>query len=262
MAVRAKSTRVLKAEDETKAALDVIFVSKSAELQGKKNKDIEFQNGHIQKGVDLSQLQNASMENNMAARRINIDRRVVELGPSTSKGSKKVTKMYKTGDARGRAGALVSSSSSTVQILSQNQSKPTLKNPFTQLLSKNQAKAVESSRMLVTVNVSGSTGPLRFLVDVKDPVSRVIELALRAYAREGRLPHLGFNCSLVELLSTNSNFEALDPAQPVGSLGTRHFLLYRRRNEESEHVAKKTECVGPMRWKFMWNMMNSIVCSH
>lgn len=47
--------------------------------------------------------------------------------------------------------------------------------------------------MLITVNVLGSTGPLRFLVYEDEVVSTVINLTLKSYAREGRLPVLGSN---------------------------------------------------------------------
>ncbi|KAJ7549523.1 hypothetical protein O6H91_07G057500 [Diphasiastrum complanatum] len=275
MAVGAKNPKALKVQDEIKSvspirasASNAIFVPKSSELHGKKNKTVELnkinQNGRFQKGCDVYQVPNASIANRMAVERNSVSRKGVELpAPSGSKAPKKLAKMHKTADAHGPAGVLVLSGSSAAQILPQNESKPAVKTtPLTQLLSKSQAKPVESSKMLVTVNVSGSTGPLRFLVDVKDPVSRVIELALRAYAREGRLPHLGVNCKFVELYCANSDFEALDPVQCVGNLGTRHFRLHKTRNEEFEHLAGKTEHVGAMPWKFMWNMMNSIICSH
>ncbi|KAJ7549522.1 hypothetical protein O6H91_07G057400 [Diphasiastrum complanatum] len=275
MAVSAQNPKVRKVENKNKSVSPTrpltsdaaTYVSKLPEIHGK-NKDVELnkinQNGLFLKGFAVSQRSNPSMTNNKDVKRNNIVRRGVESLPSGSKAPKKIAKRYKTGDAQGPAGVLVPFVPSAMQILSQNESKPTVKTtPLTQLLFINQAKAVESGRMLVTVNVSGSTGPLRFLVDVKDPVSRVIELAMRAYAREGRLPHLGFNFKLVELYLANGNFEALDPAQPAGSLGTRHFLLHKRRNEELEHVAEQTEHIGAMPWKFMWNvMMNSIICSH
>ncbi|KAJ7519959.1 hypothetical protein O6H91_20G061300 [Diphasiastrum complanatum] len=274
MASGANKWKVLKVHDEIKCsspvrplASDVIFGSKLAELHAKKDKNVKLteisENEHVQERVRSSQPPNSSMANNLAVSRVDISRKAVEVPPSTSKAPKNLTKKPKTGDVHGPAGGLVSSVSSTTQISSPKESKPALKTiPLTQLLGKSQAKSGEISRILVTVNVCGSTGPLRFLVDVKDPVKRVVELALRAYAREGRLPHLGVNCKLVDLYCANSDFEALDPVQPVGSFGTRQFLLHKRTNEEFEHAARKTEHVGSMPWKFMWHMMNSIACSH
>lgn len=50
---------------------------------------------------------------------------------------------------------------------------------------------VKNNRLLITVNVVGSSGPLRFLVNEDDKVSNVIDLTLKLYARGGRLPILG-----------------------------------------------------------------------
>jgi hypothetical protein len=47
------------------------------------------------------------------------------------------------------------------------------------------------ARVLVTVTVLGSAGPLRFLVDEGDTVAGLVRAALRCYAREGRMPLLG-----------------------------------------------------------------------
>nr|KAJ0209617.1 hypothetical protein LSAT_V11C400213980 [Lactuca sativa] len=47
------------------------------------------------------------------------------------------------------------------------------------------------NRLLITVNVVGSSGPLRFVVKKNDKVSTVIDSSLKLYARGGRLPVLG-----------------------------------------------------------------------
>lgn len=47
------------------------------------------------------------------------------------------------------------------------------------------------ARVLVTVTVLGSAGPLRFLVDEGETVAGLVRAALRSYAREGRMPLLG-----------------------------------------------------------------------
>ena len=46
-------------------------------------------------------------------------------------------------------------------------------------------------RVLVTVTVLGSAGPLRFIVLEGDTVAALMRAALRCYAREGRMPLLG-----------------------------------------------------------------------
>ncbi|GMN31252.1 hypothetical protein TIFTF001_041566 [Ficus carica] len=51
------------------------------------------------------------------------------------------------------------------------------------------------NRFLITVNVLGSAGPMRFVVNEDDLVAAVIDTALKSYSREGRLPVLGTHAS-------------------------------------------------------------------
>lgn len=50
---------------------------------------------------------------------------------------------------------------------------------------------LNKKRFLIIVNVLGSAGPLRFIVNEEDVLGGVIETALKLYAKEGRLPVLG-----------------------------------------------------------------------
>ncbi|CAI0552740.1 unnamed protein product [Linum tenue] len=56
---------------------------------------------------------------------------------------------------------------------------------------KNQGGASKGNRLLISVSVLGSAGPIRFVVGEKELVAAVIDTALKSYAREGRLPVLG-----------------------------------------------------------------------
>lgn len=49
----------------------------------------------------------------------------------------------------------------------------------------------DDNRLLITVNVVGSSGPLRLVVNEDDKVSTVMDSSLKLYARSGRLPILG-----------------------------------------------------------------------
>ena len=60
------------------------------------------------------------------------------------------------------------------------------------LLSK-QKKNDKGNRLLVSITVMGSAGPIRFVVNEKELVASVMDTALKSYAREGRLPLLGSN---------------------------------------------------------------------
>lgn len=65
------------------------------------------------------------------------------------------------------------------------------------------------SRFLITVNVVGSAGPIRFVVNEDDLVSGVIDTALKTYAREGRLPALGSDAQGFLLYCANAGSEGI-----------------------------------------------------
>ena len=59
------------------------------------------------------------------------------------------------------------------------------------LLYNKQKKNAKGNRILISVTVLGSAGPIRFVAYEDDLVASVIDTALKCYAREGRLPLLG-----------------------------------------------------------------------
>jgi hypothetical protein len=59
------------------------------------------------------------------------------------------------------------------------------------MLMSKQKKNVNAKRLLISINVLGSAGPIRFVVNEDELVASVIDTALKSYAREGRLPILG-----------------------------------------------------------------------
>lgn len=72
-----------------------------------------------------------------------------------------------------------------------------------------------NKRFLISVNVLGSAGPLRFLVNEEDLVGGVIDTALKVYAKEGRLPVLGSHPDNFFLYCANA-----------GSDGTYYLFIY------------------------------------
>lgn len=68
---------------------------------------------------------------------------------------------------------------------------------------------VKKSRFLITVNVLGSAGPIRFLVTGNDLVASVIDTALKTFAREGRLPVLGFDVDKFLLYCANEGSDGI-----------------------------------------------------
>ncbi|MQL99978.1 hypothetical protein Taro_032720 [Colocasia esculenta] len=90
-------------------------------------------------------------------------------------------------------------------------------------------------RMVVTVTVLGSTGPIRFVAGDQDPVAAVIGTALRRYAREGRLPALGCDVGKFHLFCARSDYmEPLDPVDAIGARGGgREFTLCKKEIEQA-----------------------------
>lgn len=71
-----------------------------------------------------------------------------------------------------------------------------------------------NNRFLVNINIMGSAGPIRFVVNEKELVSGVIDTALKSYSREGRLPVLGFDATNFLLYCANAGFDGMLPLYP------------------------------------------------
>lgn len=74
-------------------------------------------------------------------------------------------------------------------------------------IKRGQNKVKGRGRLLVTVTVYGSAGPLRFLVNEGEMASGVVRTALKTYAREGRLPVLGTDLDEFLLYHANGGFD-------------------------------------------------------
>lgn len=64
-------------------------------------------------------------------------------------------------------------------------------------------KVIRMTKLLIKINIPGSSGPLRFLVNHNDLVSEVIRSALKLYTRQQRLPLLGSDPNSFLLYSSN-----------------------------------------------------------
>ncbi|EMS64867.1 hypothetical protein TRIUR3_17055 [Triticum urartu] len=117
------------------------------------------------------------------------------------------------------------------------------------------------ARVLVTVTVLGSAGPLRFLVDEGESVNGLIRAALRCYAREGRMPLLGSDAANFLLYTANGRSDALKADERISFNGCRSFMLWQKTvadNNGSEPVVATTVNSSPGRkgisgWKFGLN---------
>ncbi|KAK4426536.1 hypothetical protein Salat_1422200 [Sesamum alatum] len=97
-------------------------------------------------------------------------------------------------------------------------------------------KNARSNRFLITINVFGSAGPIRFVVNEDGTAQGVIETALKLYAKQGRLPVLGLDIDSFFLYPANAGFEALKPWEVIGSCGARNFVLCK--NQSKAHMTE------------------------
>ncbi|KAA8532556.1 hypothetical protein F0562_032628 [Nyssa sinensis] len=128
---------------------------------------------------------------------------------------------------------------------------------------KNQAG--KGNRLLISITVLGSAGPIRFVVNEDELVAAVIDTALKSYAREGRLPVLGSDLNNFLLYCPNVGTEALSPWETIGSLGVRNFMLFKKPQPEiaiddgKSSIARK----GNGSWKAWFNKSLSLkISSH
>ncbi|KAG8070578.1 hypothetical protein GUJ93_ZPchr0006g41106 [Zizania palustris] len=84
------------------------------------------------------------------------------------------------------------------------------------------------ARMLVTVTVLGSAGPLRFLIDEGETISGLIRTALRCYVREGRIPLLGADPADFLVYTANGGSDALKADETISFNGCRNFLIWQK----------------------------------
>ncbi|KAL9325180.1 hypothetical protein ACSQ67_005825 [Phaseolus vulgaris] len=93
-------------------------------------------------------------------------------------------------------------------------------------------------RLLISINVLGSSGPIRFVVNEEEHVGAVVGTALKFYAREGRLPILGKDTTGFALYCPHLASDALSPWERIGSHGVRNFMLCKKEAEsDSRGVA-------------------------
>nr|XP_043638296.1 uncharacterized protein At4g22758-like [Erigeron canadensis] len=133
---------------------------------------------------------------------------------------------------------------------------------------KNQGTSAGGNRLLISITVIGSAGPIRFVVNEDELVGSVMDTVLKSYAREGRLPVLGSNIDEFVLYCPIAGTEALGRLEAIGSFGVRNFVLCKKPQLVEEVADGKPVTVGITRkntgsWKSWFNKsLNLKVSSH
>ncbi|KAL4568844.1 hypothetical protein LXL04_024461 [Taraxacum kok-saghyz] len=93
-------------------------------------------------------------------------------------------------------------------------------------------ECIKKNRVLITVNVVGSPGPLRLLVNQDDTVSTVVDSLLKLYACGGRLPILGSDFNNFLLYPSNAPSDALSSSEVIGLSGERNFVMSKKKTND------------------------------
>ncbi|KAB5516688.1 hypothetical protein DKX38_027336 [Salix brachista] len=108
----------------------------------------------------------------------------------------------------------------------------------------------KKNRFLISINFLGSAGPVKVVINGDDRVSVAIDIALKIYAREARLPVLGFDARNFLLYSVNAASDALNPREAIGSYEGRNFMLCKKQlQQETTEVRSEIRAKKPSGWK-------------
>ncbi|KAE8724558.1 putative ADP-ribosylation factor GTPase-activating protein AGD11-like [Hibiscus syriacus] len=135
------------------------------------------------------------------------------------------------------------------------------------LYKQKKTRDLKGKRILISITVLGSAGPIRFVVNEEELVPSVIDTALKAYAREGRRPVLGSDIDDFFLYCPSVGSDALNPWETIGSRGARNFILCKKlRSEKMKDDGKPSEAFsrkGSGNWKAWINKsLNLNISSH
>ncbi|CAN1227864.1 Uncharacterized protein At4g22758 [Linum perenne] len=119
-------------------------------------------------------------------------------------------------------------------------------------------KGTKTKKTLVIVNVLGSTGPIRLLVKEDDSVASVVDSALKAYAKEGRLPSLAGSNNHFILYPSNYEASSTHSWEAIGRSGARSFVMCKKqlnsatmtegRSDVNNNIMEKKSSRSLMAW--------------
>ncbi|KAJ8449353.1 hypothetical protein Cgig2_002485 [Carnegiea gigantea] len=103
----------------------------------------------------------------------------------------------------------------------------------------------KDAKVLITVTVEGSPGPIRTLVQLGTSVEDTIKLVIQKYMEQGRTPWLPNDASSAfDLHVSYFSLQCLDRSNAIGETGSRSFYL-RKKNVRYLEKAATTTLVTP-----------------
>uniref|UniRef100_A0A7C9EUD6 DUF7054 domain-containing protein n=1 Tax=Opuntia streptacantha TaxID=393608 RepID=A0A7C9EUD6_OPUST len=99
----------------------------------------------------------------------------------------------------------------------------------------------KDAKVVITVTVEGSPGPIRALVKLGASVEDMIKLVIKKYEEEGRTPRLDHHTpSSFDLHLSYFSLQSLDRTDAIGEVGSRSFYLRKGKMKSHEESATAT----------------------
>ncbi|KFK28851.1 hypothetical protein AALP_AA7G056700 [Arabis alpina] len=88
----------------------------------------------------------------------------------------------------------------------------------------------ESPKVVISVAVEGSPGPVRAMVKLSSNVEETIKIVVEKYCKEGRTPKLDQESGF-ELHQSHFSIQCLEKSEIIGEIGSRSFYMRKRAHE-------------------------------
>ncbi|KAI9082743.1 hypothetical protein K1719_035317 [Acacia pycnantha] len=99
----------------------------------------------------------------------------------------------------------------------------------------------KEAKVVVSVNVEGSPGPIRTMVKLGSTVDDTIKLVVDKYSVEGRTPKIDPKAAAsFQLYDSHFSLQGLEKSELIGDVGSRSFFL-RKSNNESPFSSFRSE---------------------
>ncbi|CAH8296372.1 unnamed protein product [Eruca vesicaria subsp. sativa] len=95
----------------------------------------------------------------------------------------------------------------------------------------------EAEKVVISVSVEGSPGPIKILVKLSCSVEETIKIVVDKYRKEGRTPKLDKDLAF-ELHQSHFSIQCLEKTEIIGGIGSRSFYMRKKEPENMIRVIK------------------------